>query len=156
MVSTISTVCNSSCLLIPKIKPQNQTSSSFFKPSQNPNFAPFKLRGCYEEKLKSVNKRIFAVSETPFESESSGFNKDATIDIKLPRRSLLVQFTCNECGERSERLINRLAYERGLVYVQCAGCLRHHKLIDNLGLVVEYDLRDEISIDPVQPDTDEV
>lgn len=25
---------------------------------------------------------------------------------------------------------------------QCAGCLQHHKLVDNLGLVVEYDLRE--------------
>uniref|UniRef100_A0A2P2ING6 Uncharacterized protein LOC105641948 n=1 Tax=Rhizophora mucronata TaxID=61149 RepID=A0A2P2ING6_RHIMU len=68
-----------------------------------------------------------------------------TIDIKLPRRSLLVQFTCNECGERTQRLINRLAYERGLVYAQCAGCERYHKLADNLGLVIEYDLQQESS-----------
>lgn len=40
------------------------------------------------------------------------------IDIKLPRRSLLVQFTCDVCGERTKRLVNRLAYERGLIYVQ--------------------------------------
>ncbi|KAK4763872.1 hypothetical protein SAY87_013310 [Trapa incisa] len=66
-----------------------------------------------------------------------------TVDLKLPRRRLLVQFTCNECGERTSRLVNRLAYERGLVYVQCAGCLRHHKLVDNLGLVMEFDLREE-------------
>lgn len=46
------------------------------------------------------------------------YMQDATIDIKLPRRSLLVQFTCDGCGERTQRLINRLAYERGLVYVQ--------------------------------------
>lgn len=44
--------------------------------------------------------------------------KDATIDIQLPRRSLLVKFTCNLCGERTDRLVNRLAYERGLIYVQ--------------------------------------
>lgn len=30
---------------------------------------------------------------------------------------------------------------------QCAGCLQHHKLVDNLGLVVEYDLREEINAD---------
>lgn len=42
----------------------------------------------------------------------------AHIDIKLPRRSLLVQFTCDLCGERTKRLVNRLAYERGLIYVQ--------------------------------------
>ncbi|WVZ69795.1 hypothetical protein U9M48_018525 [Paspalum notatum var. saurae] len=72
---------------------------------------------------------------------SSG--EEATIDIKLPRRSLLVQFTCNACGERTKRLINRVAYERGTVFLQCAGCQVYHKFVDNLGLVVEYDLREE-------------
>uniref|UniRef100_A0A7C9DAQ4 DNL-type domain-containing protein n=1 Tax=Opuntia streptacantha TaxID=393608 RepID=A0A7C9DAQ4_OPUST len=70
-------------------------------------------------------------------------SKESSIDLQLPRRSLLVQFTCDACGERTKRLINRLAYERGTVFVQCAGCLQHHKLVDNLGLVVEYDFRTE-------------
>lgn len=43
--------------------------------------------------------------------------------------------------------MNKLAYERGLIFVQCAGCLRHHKLVDNLGLVVDYDLREEIEME---------
>ncbi|XP_010523289.1 PREDICTED: DNL-type zinc finger protein [Tarenaya hassleriana] len=76
------------------------------------------------------------------ESEDPKEGQIASTDIKLPRRSLLVQFTCNSCGERTNRLVNRLAYERGLVFVQCGGCLRHHKLVDNLGLIVEYDFRD--------------
>ncbi|KAJ4710615.1 DNL-type zinc finger protein [Melia azedarach] len=97
--------------------------------------------------------RVLAVSESNSEAELGDSNKEATIDIKLPRRSLLIQFTCDECGERTQRLINRLAYERGLVYVQCAGCLRHHKLVDNLGLVVEYDLRKEIGM---ESNTDQV
>ena len=45
------------------------------------------------------------------------FMQEASIDIKLPRRSLIVQFTCDACGERTERLINRLAFERGTVFV---------------------------------------
>ncbi|XP_077220471.1 zim17-type zinc finger protein isoform X2 [Tasmannia lanceolata] len=69
-------------------------------------------------------------SELPLESEPSSSSPlencksngssltDAAIDIKLPRRSLLVQFTCNDCGERTERTINKLAYERGTVFVQ--------------------------------------
>ncbi|VVA94517.1 unnamed protein product [Arabis nemorensis] len=76
------------------------------------------------------------------ESKDSSEEQVASIDIKLPRRSLLVEFSCNSCGERTKRLINRLAYERGLVFVQCGGCLRHHKLVDNLGLIVEYDFRE--------------
>ncbi|KAF6144046.1 hypothetical protein GIB67_037719 [Kingdonia uniflora] len=54
----------------------------------------------------------------------------------------MVKFTCNSCGERTKRIVNRLAYERGIVFMQCAGCLKHHKLVDNLGLVVKSDLRD--------------
>nr|POE67304.1 dnl-type zinc finger protein [Quercus suber] len=94
-------------------------------------------------------RRLLAVSQFVEDSSQSEEpnTTDAKIDIKLPRRSLLVQFTCDVCGERTERLINRLAYERGLVYIQCAGCLRHHKLVDNLGLLVEYDLREEINPD---------
>ncbi|XP_042021927.1 DNL-type zinc finger protein-like isoform X4 [Salvia splendens] len=66
---------------------------------------------------------------------------------QLPRRRLLVTFTCDACGVRSQRLINRLAYERGLVYVQCSGCSQYHKLVDNLGLVIEYNLEEEIDLD---------
>ncbi|CAI0458803.1 unnamed protein product [Linum tenue] len=88
-------------------------------------------------------------SETNSEVEPNNSSDGAaTVDIKLPRRSLLVQFTCNDCGERTQRLINRLAYEKGLVFVQCAGCEQYHKLADNLGLIVEYDLREEIKTDP--------
>ncbi|XP_062110580.1 mitochondrial protein import protein ZIM17 [Humulus lupulus] len=94
-----------------------------------------------------ISGLVHGNSETHPESESSVSNSDATIDIKLPRRSLLLQFTCDICGERTQKLVNRLAYERGLIYVQCAGCRQYHKLVDNLGLVVEYDLREEIIAD---------
>ncbi|KAK4715336.1 hypothetical protein R3W88_013674 [Solanum pinnatisectum] len=81
-------------------------------------------------------------------SASSDSSKEAVFDMKLPRRSLLATFTCNACGARSQRLINRLAYERGTVFIQCSGCSQYHKLVDNLGLVVEYNFKDEISMDP--------
>ncbi|KAH0671756.1 hypothetical protein KY290_023938 [Solanum tuberosum] len=81
-------------------------------------------------------------------SASSDSSKEAVFDMKLPRRSLLATFTCNACGARSQRLINRLAYERGTVFIQCSGCSQYHKLIDNLELVVEYNFKDEISMDP--------
>ncbi|KAJ6910460.1 hypothetical protein NC652_021202 [Populus alba x Populus x berolinensis] len=69
--------------------------------------------------LVVVSGLVDGNSETCPEAGSSDLNEEgAAIDIKLTRRSLLVQFTCNECGERSQRLINRLAYEQGLVFVQ--------------------------------------
>ncbi|XP_059448962.1 uncharacterized protein LOC132180123 [Corylus avellana] len=98
-------------------------------------------------RLLAISGLVEDSSETQPESEPNVSGTGVNIDIKLPRRSLLVQFTCNVCGERTKRLVNRLAYERGLIYVQCAGCLRHHKLVDNLGLMVEYDLREDINTD---------
>lgn len=56
-------------------------------------------------------------------------------------------FTCNACGVQSHRFINRLAYERGTVFIQCSGCSQYHKFVDNLGLVVEYSFKDEINMD---------
>lgn len=79
--------------------------------------------------------------------ENKEKEQEGVIDLKLPRRSLLITFTCDACGARSQRLINRLAYERGLVYVQCSGCSQYHKLVDNLGLVIEYNLQEEIDLD---------
>ncbi|NP_001309777.1 etched 1 [Zea mays] len=86
---------------------------------------------------------VSASSSGEANSDAAPSPTEAAIDIKLPRRSLLVQFTCNACGERTKRLINRVAYERGTVFLQCAGCQVYHKFVDNLGLVVEYDLREE-------------
>lgn len=37
------------------------------------------------------------------------------IDLQLPRRSMLVQFTCDKCTGRSERLVNPLAWNKGMV-----------------------------------------
>ncbi|KAJ4909731.1 Zim17-type zinc finger protein [Raphanus sativus] len=90
---------------------------------------------------------VFGSLTDEADSKDSSEGQVASVDIKLPRRSLLVEFSCNSCGERTKRLINRLAYERGLVFVQCGGCLQHHKLVDNLGLIVEYDFRQETSKD---------
>ncbi|XP_074329720.1 uncharacterized protein LOC141667216 [Apium graveolens] len=88
-----------------------------------------------------------AVPESATSVDLNESVQEASIDLKLPRRSLLVQFTCNLCGERSQRLINRLAYEKGTVYIKCAGCLQYHKLVDNLNLVVEYDFREDGNLD---------
>ncbi|WPT16876.1 Mitochondrial protein import protein ZIM17 [Picochlorum sp. SENEW3] len=62
----------------------------------------------------------------------------ASIDLNLPRRSMLVSFTCNACGGRSERLVNPLAWEKGMVIVQCEHCKAWHKVADANNMVEEY------------------
>ncbi|CAI5475670.1 unnamed protein product [Closterium sp. Yama58-4] len=62
------------------------------------------------------------------------------------RRSVQVTFTCGACGARTSRLANPLALKKGTVFVQCGGCEKFHRLVDNLGLIVEYDFRNESGI----------
>ncbi|GMH27538.1 hypothetical protein Nepgr_029381 [Nepenthes gracilis] len=99
--------------------------------------------------LSSINDGTSELNHDSFppSSPSDEYFVESSIDVKLPRRSLLVQFTCNSCGERTKRLVNRVAYERGTVFVQCAGCRQYHKLVDNLSLVVEHDFRNDFNED---------
>ncbi|KAJ7954026.1 DNL-type zinc finger protein [Quillaja saponaria] len=127
---------------------------SFSKPNPSIRFSRSRISHEAAILAQKRTRRVLEVfglvdgdSATDPESESKNPDTGATINVRLPRRSLLVQFTCNECGERTKRLVNRLAYERGVIFVQCAGCLQHHKLVDNLGLVMEYDFREETTRD---------
>ncbi|KAH7315410.1 hypothetical protein KP509_21G048100 [Ceratopteris richardii] len=91
-------------------------------------------------------RRLQAIASSPDvpKGDFSSLGSDETetkIDLKLPRRRLQITFTCNACGFRSQKIINPHAYARGTVFVQCAGCEVYHKLVDNLGLVEEYDFR---------------
>ncbi|XP_039042330.1 uncharacterized protein LOC120181229 isoform X2 [Hibiscus syriacus] len=121
MASATSSICFPSAFSFPKL----HYHSNNYKPITSlPFYNSFKSIPSLKLSHPSLvlPKPAFRVlgsdsTADPNENEASS-NADSTIDIKLPRRSLLVQFTCGECGERTERLINRLAYERGLVYVQ--------------------------------------
>ncbi|XP_037451127.1 uncharacterized protein C24H6.02c-like [Triticum dicoccoides] len=106
------------------------------------------LRASYRRRQPYVR----ACSSEVDPDASAASPAEASFDIKLPRRSLLVQFTCTKCDARTERLINRVAYERGTVFLQCAGCQVYHKFVDNLGLIVEYDLREENGVNTCAED----
>eukprot|EP00898_Chlorokybus_atmophyticus_P003601 jgi/Chlat1/4241/Chrsp27S04323 len=81
--------------------------------------------GCRQQGLGMVSQRQEEPVLAPWQLQRS------------PRRRLMVEFTCEKCGHRSQRLINPQAYATGTVFVQCAGCERFHKLIDNLKLYHE-------------------
>ncbi|KAF5203604.1 Dnl-type zinc finger protein [Thalictrum thalictroides] len=129
------------------IKSQNK-NMVFFRPNNSSCKLVTHQRVVFAPKVSKFRRAFIANSDyIEAESQPNTPIKENTIDIQLPRRSLLVQFTCNNCGDRTKRLINRNAYERGTVFVQCAGCLKHHKLVDNLNLVVEYNLLEDSDAD---------
>jgi len=76
-------------------------------------------------------------------SSSSSSTTAASVDLQLPRRSMLVTFTCNKCDTRTERLVNPVAWNKGMVICQCAGCQAWHQLADAAGLVDEIRYTDD-------------
>jgi hypothetical protein len=53
------------------------------------------------------------------------------------RRTKLVMFTCNKCGGRSSRMVNPLAWEKGVVFGQCQHCEVWHTLSSNNKKILE-------------------
>ncbi|KAL2650886.1 hypothetical protein R1flu_019014 [Riccia fluitans] len=108
---------------------------SFAVPEEGDHFTP--------EALSSADSTDNGGEDSVESTSDQSFFQDVSIDLKLPRRRMLVEFTCNVCEERTQRLINPEAYKRGTVFVQCAGCEAYHQLVDNLNLIQEFDFRKE-------------
>lgn len=53
---------------------------------------------------------------------------------KIEVKKLQLSFTCKKCNTRNHnRMISKLAYEKGVVIVRCDGCKNNHLIADNLG-----------------------
>ncbi|KAH7623073.1 hypothetical protein Ndes2526B_g02371 [Nannochloris sp. 'desiccata'] len=85
----------------------------------------------------SSDENITSKDENNSSSSRESSNTEAKIDLNLPRRSRLIAFTCNLCDGRSERLVNPVAWDKGLVIVQCQHCKKWHKVADAANLVEE-------------------
>mmetsp|Transcript_7276 Transcript_7276/g.14437 ORF Transcript_7276/g.14437 Transcript_7276/m.14437 type:complete len:246 (-) Transcript_7276:617-1354(-) len=52
-------------------------------------------------------------------------------EVVKPMMSMI--FTCNVCETRQMRSFSKLAYEKGIVIVNCKGCKYKHLIADNIG-----------------------
>lgn len=100
--------------------------------------------GPRQQASSPVRRRDQPVVAAASENSESGSDDGGVYRVDLndlegaSRRSLLVSFTCNACGGRSERLVNPLAWQKGMVIVQCEQCKAWHKIADSQGMVEEY------------------
>lgn len=80
------------------------------------------------------------------DGEASGISYDEeTKTVRIPlaalgqagRRTKLVLFTCNQCGGRTSRMVNPVAWQKGVVFGQCSHCEVWHTLASNNSKILE-------------------
>lgn len=52
---------------------------------------------------------------------------------KIESGKFLIAFTCKKCNTRNTKTISKIAYNKGVVIIECDGCKNNHLIADNLG-----------------------
>lgn len=75
------------------------------------------------------------------EPDSDTTNLKPGTALGLMKQQLAIVFTCKVCNHRQTKTFTKLAYETGIVIVECEGCKNRHLIADNLGWFNHFDGR---------------
>ena len=116
--------CTTMLAVVPRVTSLPRRSSPSFRFERPAGGRYGSWRACAQDDASEENSRRFVVG-------------------RIAKRTLLVSFKCNVCEERTERLVNPLAWNKGTVFVQCKNCEIWHRIKDNLNLIDEIRYKDE-------------
>lgn len=63
--------------------------------------------------------------------------------VSMMMTTMMMVLCVSHAGGRTERMVNPVALEQGMVIVQCAHCNVWHKIADAANMVEEYRFSDE-------------
>lgn len=58
--------------------------------------------------------------------------EEESIPLAKLAGKLNLSYTCKKCNTRNTHYISKVAYEKGVVIVECSGCKNNHLIADNL------------------------
>lgn len=79
---------------------------------------------------QQFNFLVFQNIETKF--HRAFCDRGASLGKVDEATKMYLQFTCKVCQERNSYIISKLAYQKGVVIVECQKCKNNHLIADNL------------------------
>lgn len=92
--------------------------------------------------IRCLGASLWARTAQAVMGRSASLQSEATVE-ESGAGLLKANRYCDCAGTRSSKLVNPIAWKKGLVFAQCPGCKAWHKLRDEAGLVDEVKFTDE-------------
>jgi len=75
--------------------------------------------------------------------QTNDISTSSTVQHKLGKQEarMAIIFTCKICNERQTKTFSKLAYNKGVVIIECQSCKNRHLIADNLGWFNHVDAR---------------